>query len=184
MAIVTLKATIRNIDYRHDFDTDSMGIEADSPESMILEAVRHAADLILEDIISNEFDNEEDDNMDAIKRAIGWKDPDEDEDDEPTTARLKAVIATLKCATDLRSPLEREFGLEAGEAYGADEEVHTELKSEVIDGVTVEFSLNENTGTYSAWAKGLGPLGADFRLDDLKAALPEAIKRKKLAARK
>lgn len=84
---------------------------------------------------------------------------------------------TKLIATDLRSPLEKSFGLEPGEAYGADEEVMTELGSKTISGYKVEFDRNENTSAINAWVKGLGSIWTDYRMDDLEVTVKDILKR-------
>jgi len=79
--------------------------------------------------------------------------------------------------TDYRTPIERAFGLQAGEAYGADENVPTELGSARILGHKVEFSQNENTSCITGWVKGIGDVGYGYNLDEAKESA-----RKKLAA--
>ena len=76
-----------------------------------------------------------------------------------------------------RSPMEKALGLEAGEAYGADEDVPTELGSARILGHKVEFSQNENTSSITGWVKGIGNVGYGYSLEEAKESA-----RKKLAA--
>ena len=74
-----------------------------------------------------------------------------------------------------RSPMEKALGLEAGEAYGADEDVPTELGSARILGHKVEFSQNENTSSITGWVKGLGDVGYGYSLKEAKESAREKL---------
>ena len=83
---------------------------------------------------------------------------------------------------DFRSPLEKTFGLEAGEAYGADENTREDLGSAKILGHKVEFYFDEDSGRTTAWVKGLGTVAsgtaysrAGYSLKDAKEAAREKL---------
>ena len=76
---------------------------------------------------------------------------------------------------DLRSPAEKAFGLQAGEAYGADEVVDTDIGHAKIFGHKVEFAQNENTSYITGWVKGIGTVGGGYSLEEAKAAAREKL---------
>jgi hypothetical protein len=78
---------------------------------------------------------------------------------------------------DLRTPVEKAFGLQAGEAYGAGEYEDTDLSHAKILGHKVEFSQNEATSRITGWVKGIGTVGGGYSLEEAKEAA-----RKKLSA--
>lgn len=74
-----------------------------------------------------------------------------------------------------KSPMEEALGLEAGEAYGADEDVPTELGVARILGHKVEFSQNENTSRITGWVKGIGNVGGGYSLEEAKESAREKL---------
>lgn len=76
---------------------------------------------------------------------------------------------------DLRSPLEKAFGLEPGEAYGEDEVTHTDVGHATILGNKVEFTRNETTSWITGWVKGIGNVGGGYSLDEANDAAREKL---------
>jgi hypothetical protein len=64
--------------------------------------------------------------------------------------------------TSEASAIERAFGLQAGEAYGADEECHTRNTKHRHRGMEYEVFYCENACKWEAWCKGIGSV-SDFR---------------------
>ena len=74
-----------------------------------------------------------------------------------------------------KSPIEKALGLEAGEAYGADEDVSTEVGTARILGYKVEFSQNENTSYITGWVKGIGFVGGGYSLEEAQESARENL---------
>ena len=60
---------------------------------------------------------------------------------------------------------EKDFGLQPGEFYGADD-TPTDLGTREINGVSVEFTQNEETSYVTGWVQGVGNVCGGYSLED------------------
>ena len=78
------------------------------------------------------------------------------------------------------SPIERAFGLQAGEAYGADEECYTRKTKRTYMNRDYEVFYRENACMWEAWCNGIGSVsdfrGPEFVIAEMKRRIENEVK--------
>lgn len=90
---------------------------------------------------------------------------------KPSNAAVADLLDAAANALEAGGPAsdwEKALGLQPGEAYGADENVPSDLGKVNIQGYKVHFAQNEETSAVVGWVEGLGNVGYGYSLQEAK----------------